>query len=871
MGNGVTVTAMRDEALRLIGLQEWILEKIRDDRGLSFDDVAQGEGGEFGREDIANRLNALQENRRKLQDLEAVLAVVGTMKAGKSTTINAIVGREILPNRNRPMTSLPTLIRHVPGQHSPVMRLQNVRPLEDLVKQIKKALGKVSARARASIEADEPLRDLASDIAAGLQLRGDCEGEEGVYQLLAQLNDLVRLSAILGLEFPYGKYRSATDFPVIEVEFLSLGSGFDHATSGRFALLDTPGFNEAGHVERLLPLMQAQLQEASAVLAVLDYSQLKSTAEAELRAALQRIAPHAKGRMFAVVNKFDEKTANDDDENQTREFVSRTLLHGLVPSEHVYPVSAKLAFLAVRAATAWRTRGTLGWQAGDPESWVTVFAKEAWGLRWRDRIQRGDDVEASCQVLWRESLFAAPLTNAVQFAHRRAPEIAVAAAVSALQRGWEPLASMLKTRVQGFGADRAKVKKLVEEVGADIEDLRRLQRSSRDRSARAVARAEAAVEEETAAAAKEAKARVSAFLSDAGIPAPQLVREQLEAELGRFRAWRDWGSRDADGREDFLTAVAIRLASDFECSQELVAKLREEPSSLSQEKLRNFFERAKHRTEKGMLSNAVGATAAEEVLSFAPQIQYHSREEAIAALAQAGNRIAAVIQAASGRVRSVVREESRQLKQNMEEHVAILQAKAEDFGKQAAGAGFHALQAEVPARFTFTTSMDQEIDTDEVVQGRTSPRSFAREQSGALGWLKRKVDFFNQEWGIDRITVSETRYVIDKAELQKRWQGQVEETMQELSDVVQREFCIPARDLSEFFFQKVRRGLDRIERNLVKVQMDATNSGEEQERIHEQIGRLHEKADDACGDTLHLARDVKARLDEVAQTAGGAQ
>lgn len=48
----------------------------------------------------------------KLQNFDVVLAVVGTMKAGKSTTINAIVGREILPNRNRPMTALPTLICH---------------------------------------------------------------------------------------------------------------------------------------------------------------------------------------------------------------------------------------------------------------------------------------------------------------------------------------------------------------------------------------------------------------------------------------------------------------------------------------------------------------------------------------------------------------------------------------------------------------------------------------------------------------------------------------------------------------------------------------------------------------------------------------
>ena len=54
---------------------------------------------------IAERHAMLNNELRKISRLEMVLAIVGTMKAGKSTTINAIVGTEVLPNRNRPMTA----------------------------------------------------------------------------------------------------------------------------------------------------------------------------------------------------------------------------------------------------------------------------------------------------------------------------------------------------------------------------------------------------------------------------------------------------------------------------------------------------------------------------------------------------------------------------------------------------------------------------------------------------------------------------------------------------------------------------------------------------------------------------------------------
>jgi replication fork clamp-binding protein CrfC len=71
----------------------------------------------------------LNNELRKITRLEMVLAIVGTMKAGKSTTINAIVGTEVLPNRNRPMTALPTLIRHTPGQKEPVLHFLMSRRL----------------------------------------------------------------------------------------------------------------------------------------------------------------------------------------------------------------------------------------------------------------------------------------------------------------------------------------------------------------------------------------------------------------------------------------------------------------------------------------------------------------------------------------------------------------------------------------------------------------------------------------------------------------------------------------------------------------------------------------------------------------------
>ena len=132
----------------------------------------------------------LNSELRKITRLEMVLAIVGTMKAGKSTTINAIVGTEVLPNRNRPMTALPTLIRHTPGQKEPVLHFTHVSPIDDLIQLLQKKLcdddrGKLAQR----LEIDKDMNTLLERIERGEAFEKHHLGAQPIFHCLKSLND----------------------------------------------------------------------------------------------------------------------------------------------------------------------------------------------------------------------------------------------------------------------------------------------------------------------------------------------------------------------------------------------------------------------------------------------------------------------------------------------------------------------------------------------------------------------------------------------------------------------------------------------------------------------------------------------------------
>ena len=399
----------------------------------------------FSARGLDAQLSMLNNELRKITRLEMVLAIVGTMKAGKSTTINAIVGTEVLPNRNRPMTALPTLIRHTPGQKEPVLNFSHVAPIDTLIKQLQVKLSNCDrGKLAQQLEIDKDMNALLGRIEGGEAFEKHYLGAQPIFYCLKNLNDLVRLSQALGTDFPFSEYAAIEHIPVIEVEFVHL-AGLD-AHLGHLTLLDTPGPNEAGqpHLQKMLT---EQLSRASAVLAVMDYTQLKSISDEEVRQAIAAVGKSVP--LYALVNKFDQKDRNSDDEEQVRAMISGTLMKGHISPGQIYPVSSMWGYLANRARHELNLHGKL--PDHQTQRWVQDFAEAALGRRWRTADL--DDIEHirhSADLLWEDSLFEQPIRKLIYAAYANASLYALRSASHKLLNYAQNAREYLDFRHQGL-------------------------------------------------------------------------------------------------------------------------------------------------------------------------------------------------------------------------------------------------------------------------------------------------------------------------------------------------------------------------------------------------------------------------------------
>ncbi|QOW47665.1 MULTISPECIES: dynamin family protein [Acinetobacter] len=387
----------------------------------------------------------------KLEIFETVIAVVGTMKAGKSTTINAIVGREILPNRNAPMTAIPTLIKHRKGQKQPHLTFSKKasQPANQLVRDLKKCFQQEQYTATLEkLRTDKDLYLTVERIQQGIKVVNDAVGEKQIFDFLVSINDLVRIAPHFDLEFPFDQYQNIDQLPIIEVEFVYLKDIPEQY--GQLVLLDTPGPNEAGQTH-LRPMLQDQLKKASAVLIVMDYTQLKSEADAQVREDIQSIAHTAKNRIYALVNKFDNCDRNGMKEPEVKTFVEG-LTEGVIKQENTYPVAAKWAYLAKRAKNERFKDGSLP----DVESngWVEDFYDEA-GLR-RESHRTPERIAEAIDDLWQDSLFSQPLKEVITISYKNAAFVALDSAIDKLDRYLEQFRKLYFSTVQPSSIDTLK-------------------------------------------------------------------------------------------------------------------------------------------------------------------------------------------------------------------------------------------------------------------------------------------------------------------------------------------------------------------------------------------------------------------------------
>lgn len=350
-----------------------------------------------------HHLEVLQGEAAKLRRREAVLAVVGTMKAGKSTTINAIVGTDVLPTRNRPMTMLPTLIRHRPNQCRPLLRFDNQQPIENLMEKLRTKLTNLDFQERRHWEHTH-FSDLLRLIDEERGFKQQYEGAEAIAAFLRGLNDLARLAGKLDISFPFSDYNEIHKLPVIDVKFSCLPARDDESSS--VALLDTPGPNEdrQPHLRRML---KDQLAQASAILLILDNTQLQSTADAGMRKDVAAIKDLKGTEVYALVNKFDQRGSQDYDPAQVRSLVAEELLANVVTTKQVFPASAEWAHLSLRATEQIHMPG--GLKESDNTDWVIRFSRAAFGEFGGSKIKDANAVLLSAKKLWDDSEFNAVL------------------------------------------------------------------------------------------------------------------------------------------------------------------------------------------------------------------------------------------------------------------------------------------------------------------------------------------------------------------------------------------------------------------------------------------------------------------------------
>ena len=521
MGNkehNLSMEALTKEAERLVNLQIRLRKELLENKEIPLEDT--GNEHAFSRDVVTKQIEVLRGEATKLAQREAVLVIVGTMKAGKSTLINAIIGTEALPTRNRPMTILPTLIRHKPGQFDPVLEFSNRKPLDKLVKELQAQAKMNRKKLKKRRRRDKHFDDLVSSVEEG---RGFClkyRGANEIAEFLRDLNDLARLAGELKVEFPFEDYNEIHEVPVVEVEFAHLQE--TEESTGRLALLDTPGPNEFRQDEELRRLLKDQLKKATAVLAVLDYTQLQSDADADIRNELKTIKDIMTGRAYALVNKIDERDAHSDDAKQVRSLVVEDLMPGMVSESAVFPASARLAYLANRAKHGLQPAGCLP----DPkeEPWVEDFGKEAFGGLWQEQIDNNEKVIEAADKLWESSQLSPLLERVIGTAHANAALLAMDSITSKLDDQSERLRKNLHIRSISLKREIADIEGKAENLQKDIGELEKNKKEAEKQKDALLADLDGSIKAEVDKVSGEAKIKVEIYFQEDFDPEKPTIR-----------------------------------------------------------------------------------------------------------------------------------------------------------------------------------------------------------------------------------------------------------------------------------------------------------------------------------------------------------
>lgn len=815
------VETLRDEAKRQLQLLKELLQKAHR-KGL-VDKPAKNERDRstFDTESLPKVLEVLNGESHKLDNLDMVLAVVGTMKAGKSTSINAIVGAEVLPNRNRPMTALPTLIRHTPNILTPRLRFEKVPPLNDLLLTLDKALKKATAEAVRELQSDADMAELLKKIQQQETFASHYEGEQGIFDFLKSLNDLVRLCFALNVDFPFSEYATVDAMPVIEVEFSHLKN--TPATQGRLTLLDTPGPNEAGQ-QHLRHMLKDQLKKASAVLAVLDYTQLKSDADAQVRENLLEVSETAKGRMYALVNKFDQRDRNSDDAATVRHYVSKTLLKGAIDGGNVFPVSASQGYLASRARNEIEHNGKLN----IPDSWVEDFGEEAFGKRWEKFINDPREVKDGADELWRESGFASPLEQVIVEAHQNAALEALRSAASKLDTIARDSGNFFKANARALKINTTDLQKNINNLLLNIESIDQIEKETIKALKASLTHIKTKIQAATEVAQNELEGKVEKHQEDG-----KLAVKNLIAKIKKIRAQQEKEEEEENSRSGFGAIIGATIGATIDAGIREIKKIN--GPKFRPNKPAPVEENITKKAEDGIFTFEEKSLAE----NFAKEIEISIQAEILKAEKELQFRI-------KNGIEDFKKEFDRYFLSSLEKIRDSAQNNINEF--------------DIEIRLTSARSIAMNATTsvllEDAIEEKSELVTYRRRQSGLWGELCDWLD--TDEWGWEPYKVNEKYYEVNLNNINKLSKNRIDALRKTMNDALDHEIYPQLNDSVEEFFLAFRKKIEHIRGDLISSIQKHSLDQTEKAALLQALTRLAREA-------AALEKDCSA-LNEAADT-----
>lgn len=789
------IALLCDEADRLLQLNINLLRQMVEEPDVLSDSKNENRLL-FDKQKALKRIEELEGEQIKTARREMVLAVVGTMKAGKSTTINAIVGQEILPNRNRPMTSVPTLIRHVPGKTEPVLHLEHIQPVRNLLITLQEKLATPTGQQVAqTLQQTGDTRELLDILTDDGWLKNEYHGEEEIFTGLASLNDLVRLAAAMETEFPFDEYAEVQKLPVIDVEFSHL-VGMD-ACQGTLTLLDTPGPNEAGQPQMEV-MMRDQLQKASAVLAVMDYTQMNSKADEDVRKELNAIADVSAGRLFVLVNKFDEKDRNGDGADAVRQKVPAMLNSDVLPASRVYPGSSRQAYLANRALHELRKNGTLPVD----EAWVDDFVREAFGRMKKDYVCKDSELATEGATdLWECSLIDQLITEVILSSHSRAAALAVDSAAAKLMQNAENISEYLSLRHQGL---MQSIQSLQAHITSLLEDIRE------------IADCQEQVTADVRMAMEEIDARTRELLTG--------VCTSLEEELNDyFRS----GKRKEQQMLEEENSAQPRERNAFAFFHDIFG------TGNQHDRMRDFD-------------------------PDSPEIKFSDRREALELMTQIESTVTSLHREAEAQFRpelekivSGIETGFRGTALYATENIAgRINTRLEDEG--------FTVKISFPAVSQLQTRLAVKTNLSALMEERTETVTRRRRQSGL--WGKICGAFGTSDWGWETYKEDVSRSVININTVRKEVMSLTRAYFGELQASIEQDINQPVRQEIDAFFCAFREKVEQLRNTLIQSSEDHKRDQQAQERLTRRLQALNERVPELITDSKALREELETML-----------